>query len=194
MRLREVIGLHRKVSRDWRLSGRGKPASMRLNKPNEPLGETVFEENLLVDDLIPLLSRWVHVGTTIVLVGGSVFMRFVLSPAARVLPDAEHKKLRENVVGTWKRFVHVGILLFLISGLYNYLAVTLPNHKGDSPYHALMGTKILLALAVFFIASALVGKSAGLQKIRDKRNTWLAILVVLATVIVGIAGFLKIRG
>jgi uncharacterized membrane protein len=152
----------------------------------------LFEENL-VEDLIPLLSRWVHVGTTIVIVGGSVFMRFVLAPAAAALPDAERNALRDRVLGRWKRFVHAGILLLLLSGFYNYLAVTRPKHDGDSLYHALMGTKILLAFAVFFLGSALVGKSAGLQKFRDKRNTWLLVVVLLSAIIVGIAGFLKIR-
>lgn len=146
-----------------------------------------------MEDLIPLISRWIHVGTTIVLVGGSVFLRFVLAPAAATLPESEHNTLRERVMGTWKRFVHVGILLFLLSGFYNYLAVTRPAHEGDSLYHALMGTKILLAFVVFFIGSALVGKSSALRKIRDKTNTSLLVLVLLSAIIVGIAGFLKIR-
>jgi uncharacterized membrane protein len=153
-----------------------------------------FEENRPVEDLVPLLSRWIHVGTSIVLVGGTVFMRFVLAPAASAsLSDAEHAALRERVVGTWKRFVHIGILLFLLSGFYNYLVVARPKHDGDALYHALMGTKILLALVVFFFASALVGRSQGLQKIREKRNTWLIVLILLSAVIVGIAGFLKVR-
>jgi uncharacterized membrane protein len=147
-----------------------------------------------VEDLIPLISRWVHVGTSIVLVGGTVFMRLVLAPAASAtLSDAEHAALRERIIGTWKRFVHIGILLFLLTGFYNYLVVAVPKHENDSLYHALMGTKILLALVVFFVASALVGKSQGLQKIRDKRSTWLLVLIVLSALIVGIAGFLKIR-
>ena len=147
-----------------------------------------------MEDVLPLISRWIHVGTTIVLVGGTVFMRFVLAPAASAsLSDTEHAALRERVVGTWKRFVHVGILLFLLSGFYNYLVVTRPKHDGDSLYHALMGTKILLAFVVFFFASALVGKSQGLQKIRDKRNTWLLVVILLSAAIVGIGGFLKVR-
>lgn len=142
---------------------------------------------------LDILSRWIHVGTTIVLVGGSVFLRFVLTPAASRLPEAEHNALRERVISLWKRFVHGGILLFLLSGFYNYLVVTMPKHKGEPLYHALMGTKILLAFVVFFIASALVGKSSAFQKLRDNRNTWLAILILLSAVIVGIAGFLKIH-
>ncbi len=147
-----------------------------------------------MEDLIPLLSRWTHIGTSIVLVGGSVFLRFVLAPAATAaLPDAEHQALRQRIIGIWKWFVHVGILLFLLSGFYNYLVVTRPQHTGDTLYGALMGIKMFLAFIVFFIGEALVGKASIFQKIRDKRNTWLLILVLLAAVIVGIAGFLKVR-
>jgi uncharacterized membrane protein len=172
-----------------------KPAPMRTDCWMSKASESeLFEEKPLVEEIIPLLSRWVHVGTAIVLVGGSVFMRFVLAPAATAtLPDAEHAALRERVLATWKLFVHIGVLLFILSGFYNYLVVTLPKHKGDSLYNALMGIKILLAFGVFFIAEALVGKSAGLKKIREKRNTWLMIAVLLSAVIVGIAGFLKVR-
>ncbi len=158
-----------------------------------PLSE-FNKENQLVVEIVPLISRWVHIYTSIAIVGGTVFLRYVLSPAAAAaLSDAEHSALRERVLGIWKRFVHAGILLFLLSGFYNYLAVTRPNHEGDKLYHMLMGTKILLAFVVFFLGSALVGKSAAFQKIRDNRNRWLSVVIVLAVIIVGIAGFLKVR-
>ena len=56
-----------------------------------------------------------------------------------------------------ERFIHFGILLFIVSGFYNF-ARAIPGHKGDGLYHALMGTKILLALLLFAISSALVGR------------------------------------
>ena len=91
-------------------------------------------------ELVSLLSRWTHIGTAIVLVGGTVFLRFVLTPAAAQLSDDEHTKLKQLVMGTWKKFVHAGIALFLLSGFYNFIAVQVPKHKGDSVYHAVMGT------------------------------------------------------
>ena len=108
-----------------------------------------------------VISRWIHVGTAIVLVGGSVFMRFVLMPAASELPEDQHEALKKRVLGRWKRFVHTGILLFILSGGFNYFRA-MPFHKGDKLYHPLIGTKILIALVIFFLISALVGKSAGL--------------------------------
>ncbi len=140
-----------------------------------------------------VVSRFIHVATAIVLVGGTVFMRFVLMPAAAPLPEAEHDQLRQRLLARWKRFVHGGILLFLLTGFYNFIQA-LPKHRGDGFYHGLVGTKILLALGMFFIASALVGRSATFEKMRQQRAKWLGVIVVLAIAIVGISSFLKVRG
>jgi uncharacterized membrane protein len=143
--------------------------------------------------ILDVISRIVHVFTAITLVGGSVFMAFVLGPAADELGEETHNKLREQVMKRWKKFVHGGIGLFLLSGFYNF-AVMAPKHKGDSLYHALVGTKILIAFGIFFIASALVGRSKTFDGMRAQRAKWLKILVLLAAVVVGISGFVKVRG
>jgi uncharacterized membrane protein len=147
-----------------------------------------------MDDLTPLnvLFRWIHVGTAIVVLGGSVFMRFVLMPAAAALPDAEHDALRQRVMGRWKKFVMIGIFLFLVSGFYNYLVVSIPAHKVYKLYHPLIGTKILLAFVVFFLASALTGRSVAFEGIRKNNKKWLLITIALAAIIVAISGVLKI--
>ena len=64
---------------------------------------------------------------------------------------------------------------FLLSGFYNYLAVSVPKHQGDRAYHGLMGTKIILAFIVFFLASVLVGRSARFEPLRRDRKKWLLI-------------------
>ena len=97
---------------------------------------------------LDVLSRIIHVGTVIALIGGSTFTLLVLMPSARELSDETHNRLADAIQARWKRFVHIGVTLILISGLYNYVQA-IPNHKGDSLYHALIGTKILVALVVF---------------------------------------------
>lgn len=143
--------------------------------------------------VIDVISRIVHVSTAIVLVGGSTFMAYVLLPTAEQLDIAQHEKLRGLINGRWKRFVHIGIVLFLISGFYNFTR-QLPLHKGDGVYHALMGTKILLALGLFFVASALVGRSQAFEGMRTDRARWLRLIVLIAAVIVALSGFAKVRG
>lgn len=139
-------------------------------------------------------SRWIHVSTAIVLIGGTVFMRYVLTPSAEQISPAEHDRLRELVMATWRKVVRGGILLFLLTGFYNYLAVALPQHPHDKQYHMLMGIKILAALGVFFLAEALVGRSAALAPMRQKRKTWLLVLIVVAFTIVAISSLLRVRG
>lgn len=142
---------------------------------------------------IDVLSRIIHVSTAIVLVGGSVFSLFVVQPILAEQPESSRQALLDSVIERWKRFVHLGVVLFLASGLYNYLQA-IPKHRGDGLYHALLGTKMILALVVFFIAAALVGRSKGLARMRQNRLFWTRMLVVASAVIVGISGFVKVRG
>ena len=141
-------------------------------------------------------SRILHVLTAVILVGGGFFLRYVLMPAAEAsLSASDHDSLRSAVVGNWKKFVHGGIAVILLSGLFNYFKVIFEgSHKGDGLYHGLIGAKIILAFGIFFIASALVGRSAGTAGMRQNARKWLAVSFTLAVIIIAISGFLRIRG
>jgi uncharacterized membrane protein len=139
------------------------------------------------DTLLQILFRWIHVGTAVVLVGGAAFLRFVVHPSVAPLTEADRDQLMTRIIGRWKRAVMIGIALLLITGFYNYLTV-----ERAPRYHMLMGSKILAALAVFFLASALTGRSAGLAAIRQNSARWMGVLLVLAAVTIAIAGYLKV--
>ena len=146
-------------------------------------------------DWVAVVSRWTHIGTAIVLVGGLVFLRFVVGPAAAQLPDDAHATLKERILAKWKKIVHGGIALFLVSGFYNYLVVQAPLYRGDKMskvYHALMGTKILIALVIFFLSSALIGRSKAFAGMRSNPRLWQGVIIALAALVVGISGFAKV--
>ena len=145
-------------------------------------------------EILNVASRWVHIATAIVVLGGTVFIRYVLLPAAEPLPTDVHEGLRERVMGRWRIFVMAGIALFLLSGFYNYLAVAVPKHHGDKSYHALMGLKIVIAFAVFFLASVLVGRSARFEPLRRERKKWLLVLILLSFAVILIGSILKVTG
>lgn len=141
---------------------------------------------------IELVSRWLHLGTVIVLVGGAVFHRFVVVPASAQLMEPQASQLREGVIARWKRFVHGGIALLLLTGFYNYLAIGIPSHRGDKIYHAVMGTKILLALVLFGLISVLVGRSKGTAGLRANAPKWQLVAILLAASLVLASGYLKV--
>lgn len=145
-------------------------------------------------DPIALISRWAHILSAIVMLGGAVFLRFILMPSVtEAFGENGHKTLRPVLMRRWQKVVHLCIALFLASGFYNYLAVTAPKHPGDALYHALFGVKFLLALVVFALASILVSTREKPSKLRANARLWLAITVGLAVIVVLIGGLMKLR-
>ena len=82
------------------------------------------------DLLLPLVSRWTHIGCAILLVGGTAFTYLVLQPVLK----GENAELVDRIRNRWKKFVHPGILLFLISGLYNYIRDSEPQRRWFVPW------------------------------------------------------------
>lgn len=127
----------------------------------------------------------------IVAIGGTFFIRAVLAPAAkRGLSEEAHAGLAPILMQRWARVVHVCILTLILSGTYNTI-VQFPRHAGQPLYHALWGIKVLLAMAVFFVATAITGKSPAFEGLRRRRMMWMAVNVALAGAIVLISNVLK---
>lgn len=140
---------------------------------------------------IDVLSRVVHVSMAIVLLGGSLFSLLVLQPTLKEHADLTRGTFINSLRARWKIWVHTGIALFLITGFYNYVRA-MPNHKGDGLYHALVGTKILVALVVFFLASVLVGRSQKFEAWRQNAAWPMRLVCALGMLIVLVSGFLKV--
>lgn len=142
--------------------------------------------------LAPVISRWLHVVGGVILLGGALFYRFIVQPAAKsTLEPQSLVSLNSEITRRWKKLVHPLIAILLVSGLYNYY-LHLPAHQGDGPYHMLMGIKIILALLVFTIVSLLVS-SKDRPKIHANRAALSFISVLFGVIIVVIAGYLKVR-
>jgi hypothetical protein len=90
----------------------------------------------------------------------------------------------------------VSALFLIVSGFYNYFATIRLDRQGtiELPryYHAVMGIKILLAFGIFFLASALSGRSPASARLREQGSRWLTVGSLLAIVVVVLAGILKV--
>jgi len=142
--------------------------------------------------LLVLVMRWAHILAAVTAVGGVLFMRFVLMPsAAAVLDDDTHQKLRAAIVKRWQHIVHTCILLFLISGLYNYLAVTRFLHPDQPAYHMLLGIKLILVLVIFGLALGLTSTRGWAEPLRKNAKFWTSALAGLAIAVIAISGILR---
>jgi uncharacterized membrane protein len=142
-------------------------------------------------DLTALVLRWMHIVPAVVAGGAAVFGRFALLPALQTLPEAERMRLKETIDRRWRIVVMMCITLLLVSGLANFVLYQAPAHKGQALYHALFGIKFMAALGVFFLASALSGRSAALARIRANARFWAGVTAFLVLAILLISGVLR---
>lgn len=146
-------------------------------------------------DVSILVSRWFHFAAFIVAIGGTVFIRLVLHPAfQRGASEEAARSLREGVFRRWGRVLHTCIAVLLLTGLFNTL-VQFPRHPaipGQMPlYHVVFGLKMVLVLALFFVAIAITGRSRTFESMRRRSPLWLAVSIALAAAIVLLSNVLK---
>ncbi|MGD0771349.1 MAG: hypothetical protein ABSC05_00860 [Candidatus Solibacter sp.] len=99
-------------------------------------------------EILTAIMRWVHISSVVTLVGGVVYARFVMFPAARSLSADAQTALNEGAARHFRPAVYAAMAGLVFSGIFNYLSK--PGHS--VLYHALFGVKMLLALHVFSVA------------------------------------------
>jgi uncharacterized membrane protein len=137
------------------------------------------------------ILRFLHIAPAIAAGGATLFARIALLPAMTSLPEAERARFKETIDRRWRIVVMICITLLLVSGIANFLLYQAPAHQGQALYHALFGVKVLAALVVFFLASALSGRSAALAKIRENARFYVGLAAVLILTIVLISAVLR---
>lgn len=143
-------------------------------------------------DWLGIVFRWLHILSAITAVGGTIFMRMALMPSVAVLSDEQHQALREQVRSRWVKWVMAAILFLIVSGIYNFAAKLRTIDEGYiGLYHGLFAFKVMLALVIFFLASALTGRSPKFAPIRQNAKLWLSVNMALAIVVVCISGVLR---
>jgi uncharacterized membrane protein len=141
-------------------------------------------------DILSVVLRWMHILAAITAVGGTIFSRVALLPAAGSLADEPRRVLLEGIRSRWSKYIAGAILFLLVSGLWNFMQME-RTYKLGALYHALFGIKFLLAFAIFFLASVLNGRSGLAQKLRANARCWLTVNMTLAILVVCISGVLR---
>jgi uncharacterized membrane protein len=150
-------------------------------------------------DPVTLVLRWAHVIAAIIAMGGLVFARFALVPALAEVDEETRNGIHERIRRRWLPWTIGAITVLLASGLANFLIfnarVKAEQWPGDwmraTNYHALFGAKFLLAMVAFYLASALVGRGAGTQWVRNERAKWLSVTLGLTLAVVLLSGWMR---
>ena len=140
---------------------------------------------------LAIVLRFLHIAPAVVAGGATIFARIALLPALAALPAAERASVKDAIDRRWRIVVMACVTLLLVSGIANFVIYQAPVHKGQPLYHALFGVKFLAAMIVFFLASALSGRSASLARIRAHSRIWVGVAATLVIAIVLISAVLR---
>ena len=141
-----------------------------------------------------VLMRWMHILGAIILVGSAVFYWRSILPALTTSSDSDRNSIWAAIRPRWSQLVMISVMLLLLSGIVNIVLMVKSGEFKELPpglYHGLLLVKILLALVVFFLMSVITGRSSLAQKLQKNMAKWTAISVLIAIVIVCIAGIMK---
>lgn len=139
---------------------------------------------------VDIILRWLHVLPAMTMLGGAAFIRLAVFPTLGQCAEDVRSQIHAGLRARWAKVVMASIALLLLSGLANTARVS-SAYKLPAIYHAALGIKILLALAVFFISSRLVGKSESAERMRSQGTFWLDVNLAFAVLIVLIAGIMR---
>ena len=139
-----------------------------------------------------LALRWLHILSAITLVGGVLYTRFAVLPMLSSLDEGQRDTVGAAMRRNWAKFLMISAALLLATGITNMVLIPKTiDPELKSNYSMWLGIKFLLAMIVFFIVSALNGRSNMAVKFREKSGLWLNIAVFLSVAIVLLAGYLR---
>jgi uncharacterized membrane protein len=99
-----------------------------------------------------ILSRWLHVISACLTIGGVFFIRFIVPRGLMLLDETPRRQVFLVMRRNFKIVIHTVILLLLITGIYNTWLAWDKYQLDKAVLHALWGTHILLAGLAFTIS------------------------------------------
>lgn len=134
---------------------------------------------------LALASRVAHTVCAATMLGGLVYLRLVLAPAAPA--DSREATLFAGRRSNWAAIVGLCTGLLLLSGFYNFFVFMGAYKNLPALYHPLFGVKFLLALGVMAIMALVAGRTALAERMRGSLTSWLnlALALCLATFVLG---------
>lgn len=148
--------------------------------------EVTFDANYF----IALLSRVAHTSCAATMLGGLVYLRFVLAPAAEKAEEPVSVAYADRR-RAWAACVATCSALLLASGVYNLLLFTRTYENLPKLYHPLFGVKFLLALGVMTIAAFLAGKTKLAAKMQGSLKRWSGVAIKLTLCVFVLSAMLR---
>ena len=138
-------------------------------------------------EVLVVLSRWLHVMSAILAIGGAFFLRIAVPPALAEADAGSRDAVLIALRRRFKRVVHICLGLLLLTGAFNTWRNWQDYKLNTALMHAFWGTHMLLGLVVMGISASLLAKP---QPPKNHRGI-LTVNLVIMFVVVALASTLK---
>lgn len=137
------------------------------------------------------LIHWLHLSSVIAVLGGAIYVRFVVTPSASKLPGVAQEEFERQVRKRAIPVIHGGLLVLLISGFANIARVM--GEGGRPPiYTWLLLVKIVLGVVVIALAGLLTVRAEGMESLNRHRGLWMLFNIVLGLIVVAISAYIRL--
>jgi uncharacterized membrane protein len=139
------------------------------------------------DILLHVISRFIHISSVVILIGGLFYARQVLTPVLNALPDDLRSEAAAETQQRFRSPLFALLALIVGSGLYNFL--TGPHHGVE--YQAWFGIKMLLVAHITVAAILWATSPHGDVTTTGKPKRRLLSLVISGLVVIAISSYLR---
>ncbi len=151
---------------------------------------------------LPALIQWIHVGSVVLLIGGFFFLRVILLPAAKVLPENQRLKLVEAAFRRFRVVIWSALLTILFSGVYNFIAFlrSTGSLSQDAPkepvenlstYIIVLGVKLFIVFIIFTFGVLLTFPYPVFIPIQRRPAPWLNLTLILGLIVIFLSALLR---
>lgn len=138
---------------------------------------------MTLDIFLPVLARFIHIGSVIFLLGGVAYARQVLIPTLNTIPEQMRAQAATESQRRFRGTLYTLLVLIVCSGLYNFLAYSGPRHT--SVYQMWFGIKFLLVLHI--LTTAILWSTSSF----DKAKSRLLSMTISGFIVVLISAYLR---
>ena len=136
------------------------------------------------------------------LIGGFFFLRVILLPSIKVLPENQQPKLLEAAFRRFRVVIWSALLTILFSGVYNFIAFLrsagsfsqdLPKEPVQdlSTYILVLGIKIFIVFIIFTFGVLLTFPYPVFAPIQKRPTPWLNLTLILGLIVIFLSALLR---
>lgn len=141
------------------------------------------------DLLLHIISRFVHIGSVILLLGGVVYAHQILVPAVNSLPETYRGEVAAQTQRRYRSTLFTLLVLIVVSGLYNFFTYAGPKHTAT--YQMWFGIKILLVAHIAASAILWATSPFGDIAVAGKGKRRLLSIAISGFIVVLISAYLR---